>query len=49
MLNELAREIRRNNEKKGFIWNIETDIPVCLCLIHSEISEALEAYRDDSL
>lgn len=47
MLNELAREIRRNNEKKGFIWNIETDIPVCLCLIHSEISEALEAYRDD--
>lgn len=47
MLNELANEIRRNNEKNGFTWNVKTDIPTCLCLIHSEVSEALEAHRDD--
>lgn len=46
MLNELAGEIRRNNEKNGFLWNADTDAPICLCLIHSEVSEALEAYRD---
>ena len=49
MLNELASEIRKNNEKNGFIWNVEKDVPTCLCLIHSEVSEALESYRDDKL
>ena len=47
MLNELASEIRMNNEKNGFIWNVKSDVPACLCLIHSEVSEALEAYRDE--
>ena len=47
MLNELASELRKNNEKNGFIWDVKTDIPTCLCLIHSEVSEALEAYRDE--
>lgn len=47
MLNELAHEIRLNNEKNGFIWDSERDFPTLLALIHSEVSEALEAYRDE--
>lgn len=53
MLNALAREIREINHQNG--WRIATssdwgegyEIPGILCLIHSEISEALEAYRMD--
>ena len=47
MLNELAHEIRLNNERNGFIWDPERDIPTLLALIHSEVSEALEAHRDE--
>ena len=47
MLNELAHEIRLNNEKNGFIWDSERDVPTLLALVHSEVSEALEAYRDE--
>ena len=47
MLSELAHEIRLNNEKNGFIWDTAIDVPALLALIHSEVSEALEAYRDE--
>jgi len=47
MLSELAHEIRLNNEKNGFIWDTARDVPALLALIHSEVSEALEAYRDE--
>lgn len=51
-LNELSSRIRRINKSKG--WNViqpvEWDskpykVPASLALIHSEVSEALEAYR----
>lgn len=29
-------------------WEEDRQVPEVLCLIHSEISEALEAYRDDN-
>lgn len=52
MLNKLGKEILKINEQNG--WDIvrsndwderEYKIPAKLALIHSEISEALEAYR----
>lgn len=44
MLNELAKKIHENAKAKGFY---EKDINVAekLCLVHSEVSEALEADR----
>ena len=39
----LQREIAEINRQKG--WSDECNIPEKLCLIHSEISEALECYR----
>jgi len=47
LLNELGHEIRLNNEKNGFIWDPAKEVPTLLALIHSEVSEALEAYRDE--
>ena len=52
-LNMLAREIREVNEQNG--WNVlrpeqwvdTYKIPAILALIHSEVSEALEAFRAD--
>lgn len=44
-LNELAKKINDNARNKGF-YETERNIPEMLCLIHSEISEALEDYRD---
>jgi len=44
MLNNLAKEIHENNVKKGFYEN-EKNIGEMLCLIHSEVSEALECDR----
>jgi NTP pyrophosphatase (non-canonical NTP hydrolase) len=44
MLNELAKQIHENNKSKGF-YDDEKNIGEMLCLIHSEISEALEADR----
>jgi NTP pyrophosphatase (non-canonical NTP hydrolase) len=44
MINELATQIHENNKAKGF-YDGEKNIGEMLCLIHSEVSEALEADR----
>jgi len=44
MLNKLATEIHENSKSKGF-FDSEKNIGEMLCLIHSEVSEALEADR----
>lgn len=46
MLNELAQQIHQNNIEKGF-YEKPKNIGEMLCLIHSEVSEALEADRKD--
>lgn len=43
----LAYEIHKNAVKHGW-WDKERPIPELLCLIHSEVSEALEAYRNNN-
>jgi len=50
-LNEYAIEIRKICNNHGFIWDMSNpkDIATCLVLMHSEISEALEALRDNDL
>jgi len=42
----LQKDIHNNAKAKGF-YNDTRSIPELLCLIHSEVSEALEAYRKD--
>jgi len=44
MINKLSEEIHNNARCKGFYDN-EKNIGEMLCLIHSEVSEALEADR----
>lgn len=44
MINELAEKAHANSKSKGFFDN-ERNIGEMLCLIHSEVSEALEADR----
>jgi len=44
MINQLSIEIHENNKAKGF-YEGEKNIGEILCLIHSEVSEALEADR----
>jgi NTP pyrophosphatase (non-canonical NTP hydrolase) len=44
MINQLAKEIHENAKSKGFYEN-EKNIGEMLALIHSEVSEALEADR----
>ncbi len=46
MINELAKEIHENAKSKGF-FDEPKNIGEMLCLIHSEVSEALEADRKD--
>ncbi len=46
MINKLAEEIHQNAVSKGF-FEKEKNIGEMLCLIHSEVSEALEADRKD--
>lgn len=40
------KEVHDYAIKKGW-WDKERPIPELLCLIHSEVSEALEAYRNN--
>jgi NTP pyrophosphatase (non-canonical NTP hydrolase) len=47
-LNELGKVAHENAKAKGF-YDTPPTIPERLCLIHSEVSEALEAYRDDDI
>lgn len=44
MLNELSKQVHENAKSKGF-FDSEKNIGEMLCLIHSEVSEALEADR----
>jgi NTP pyrophosphatase (non-canonical NTP hydrolase) len=50
-LNDLAAEILKINRANGWkvatpeAWDDERHIPTLLCLIHSEVSEALEGFR----
>jgi len=52
-LNELASEIREINRANGWNvtkhgdWEQEYKVPAILALIHSEVSEALEAFLGD--
>ena len=46
MLNEISKQVYEANKLKGFDVKNE-NIGQTLCLIHSEISEALEAIRHD--
>lgn len=45
MINAIAKEIHENNKNKGF-YDEPKNIGEMLCLIHSEVSEALEADRN---
>ena len=47
MINELSKQIHQNAIDKGF-YEREREMPEFLALIHSEVSEALEADRDGS-
>jgi len=47
-IKKLIRESHDIAKSKGW-WDEERDIPHCLALIHSEVSEALEAYRKHGL
>lgn len=47
MINNLAKEVHANAIEKGF-FDSERNIGEMLCLIHSEVSEALEADRDNA-
>jgi NTP pyrophosphatase (non-canonical NTP hydrolase) len=43
-ISELQKEIHKNAVLHGW-WSEPRPIPELLCLIHSEVSESLEAYR----
>ena len=44
-----SREIHENAVAHGWWDDPDRNTPELLCLIHSEISEALEAYRDGEI
>jgi len=41
----LQEMLHKNAKSKGWWDEPKPDVPTVLCLIHSEVSEALEAYR----
>lgn len=45
MLNELAEKLNQTAKEHGW-WEKEKPFPEVLALCHSELSEALEEYRD---
>ena len=45
-LNELAKEIYLNAYEHGW-WNRKREFPEIIALCHSELSEALEEYRNN--
>jgi NTP pyrophosphatase (non-canonical NTP hydrolase) len=45
-INDLIQESHERAKRKGF-YDPPPTVAERLCLIHSEVSEALEAYRDD--
>lgn len=45
-IKQLQKEIHQNAVNHGW-WETKRPVPEILCLIHSEVSEALEAYRND--
>lgn len=45
-LNKLAKEVHANSVDKGF-WEVELSNEHCLCLVISELMEAVEADRKD--
>jgi NTP pyrophosphatase (non-canonical NTP hydrolase) len=47
-LKEYAVECHAIANSKGW-WDEDRSIPELLCLIHSEVSEALEGYRNNNL
>jgi len=43
-LADMQREIHKTAKEKGW-WDRPREAPECIALMHSELSEALEAYR----